>query len=83
MNYRKRFVVEPGTKVRLGKIAPAFKDKHQSHDTAKAAIEKHVERSAKAQYLLYADGSRSFLVASCRHSMPAARTASCATFLPP
>jgi polyphosphate kinase 2 (PPK2 family) len=62
MDYRKRFVVEPGTKVRLGKIAPAFKDKHQSHDTAKAAIEKHVERMAKLQYLLYADGNQSLLV---------------------
>ena len=62
MGYRKRFVVEPGTKVRLGKIAPAFKDKHQSHDTAKAAIEKHVERMAKLQYLLYADGNQSLLV---------------------
>ena len=38
MGYRKRFVVEPGTKVRLGKIDPAFKDKHESHDTAKAEI---------------------------------------------
>jgi hypothetical protein len=62
MDYRKRFVVEPGTKVRIGKIAPAFKDKHQSHDTAKAAIEKHVERMAKLQYLLYADGNQSLLV---------------------
>ena len=52
MDYRKRFVVEPGTKVRLGKIDPAFKDKHESHDTAKAKIEKHVERMAKLQYLL-------------------------------
>src|SRR5271155_2815395 len=62
MDYRKRFVVEPGTKVRLGKIEPAFKDKHESHDTAKAEIEKHVERMAKLQYLLYADGNQSLLV---------------------
>jgi PPK2 family polyphosphate:nucleotide phosphotransferase len=62
MDYRKRFVVEPGTKVRLGKIDPAFKDKHESHDTAKAKIEKHVERMAKLQYLLYADGNQSMLV---------------------
>jgi hypothetical protein len=35
MNYRKRFVVEPGAKIRLGKIDPAFKDKHdESHDSA-------------------------------------------------
>jgi hypothetical protein len=35
MNYRKRFVVEPGTKVRLDKIDPGFKDKHdESHYSA-------------------------------------------------
>ena len=63
MNYRKRFVVEPGAKVRLGKIDPAFKDKHdESHDRATPEIQKHVERLAKAQYLLYADGNQSLLV---------------------
>src|SRR5271168_3454016 len=62
MDYRKRFIVEPGTKVRLGKIDPAFKDKHESHDTAKAEIEKHVDRMSKLQYLLYADGNQSLLV---------------------
>ena len=62
MDYRKRFVVEPGTKVRLGKIDPAFKDKHESHDAATPEIQKHIERMAKLQYLLYADGNQSLLV---------------------
>ena len=62
MNYRKRFVVEPGAKVRLGKIDPEFKDKHETKDSATLEIQKHVERMAKAQYLLYADGKRSLLV---------------------
>jgi polyphosphate kinase 2 (PPK2 family) len=62
MDYRKRFVVEPGARVRLGKIDPAFTDKHESHDTATSEIEKHVERMAKLQYLLYADGNQSLLV---------------------
>ena len=63
MNYRTSFVVEPGARVRLDKIDPGFKDKHnESHDSAKPEIQKHVERLAKAQYLLYADGSRSLLV---------------------
>jgi polyphosphate kinase 2 (PPK2 family) len=62
MDYRKRFVVEPGASVRLSKIDPAFKDKHESQDSAKQEIEKHVERMTKLQYLLYADGSRSLLV---------------------
>ena len=34
MNFCKRFVVEPGAKVRLGKIDPAFKRKHESEDYA-------------------------------------------------
>src|SRR5260370_30766789 len=62
MDYRKRFVVEPGARVRLGKIDPEFTDKHESHDTAKPEIEKHLERMAKLQYLLYADGNQSLLV---------------------
>jgi PPK2 family polyphosphate:nucleotide phosphotransferase len=62
MNYRKRFVVEPGDRVRLVKVDPAFKDKHISHETAKAEIQKHLERLAKLQYLLYADGNQSLLV---------------------
>jgi hypothetical protein len=32
MNYLKRFAVEPGTNVRLRKIAPEFKDKYESHE---------------------------------------------------
>ena len=62
MDYRKRFVVEPGASVRLNKIDPAFKDRHESQDSAKQEIDKHVERMAKLQYLLYADGNRSLLV---------------------
>jgi PPK2 family polyphosphate:nucleotide phosphotransferase len=62
MEYRKKFVVEPGTKVRLGDIDPAFKDKHESHDSATAELSQHVQRIAKLQYLLYADGNQSLLV---------------------
>jgi polyphosphate kinase 2 (PPK2 family) len=62
MDYRKRFVVDPGARVRLGKIDPAFKDQHESQDRATPEIQKHLERLAKLQYLLYADGNRSLLV---------------------
>jgi hypothetical protein len=62
MEYRETFVVEPGARVRLGKIEPAFKDKHESHDAAKPEIQRHVNRIAKLQYLLYADGNQSLLV---------------------
>jgi PPK2 family polyphosphate:nucleotide phosphotransferase len=62
MDYHKKFVVEPGTKVRLAKIDPAYTGKHTSHEQALPKIQKHVERMAKLQYLLYADGNRSLLV---------------------
>jgi PPK2 family polyphosphate:nucleotide phosphotransferase len=62
MDYRKKFLVEPGTKVRLSKIDPAYTGKYESHDTAAPEIAKHVARMAKLQYLLYADGDQSVLV---------------------
>src|SRR5271157_5852614 len=62
MDYRKNFMVEPGAKVRLSKIDPSYKGKHESHEEAAPEILKHVERMDKLQYLLYADGSQSLLV---------------------
>ena len=62
MDYRKRFAIEPGKKVRLHRIAPAFTGPHASQDRARREIARHVEHMARLQYLLYADGSRSLLV---------------------
>jgi len=62
MDYRKKFVVEPGAKVRLAKIDPSYTGKHKSHDEALPEIQKNLERMDKLQYLLYADGDQSLLV---------------------
>jgi PPK2 family polyphosphate:nucleotide phosphotransferase len=62
MDYRERFIVEPGRKVRLEKIDPSYTGKHESHDKALSQIRKHLERMGKLQYLLYADGDQSLLV---------------------
>jgi PPK2 family polyphosphate:nucleotide phosphotransferase len=62
MDYRKKFVVEPGAKVRLAKIDPSYSGKHESHAKVMPQIQKYVERMAKLQYLLYADGNQSLLV---------------------
>jgi PPK2 family polyphosphate:nucleotide phosphotransferase len=62
MDYRKNFLVEPGAKVRLSKIDPSYTGKHETHEKALPEIQKHVERMAKLQYLLYADGNQSLLV---------------------
>jgi PPK2 family polyphosphate:nucleotide phosphotransferase len=62
MDYRKSFMVEPGAKVRLSKIDPSYKGKHETHAKATAETNAHIERLEKLQYLLYADGSHSLLV---------------------
>jgi len=62
MDYRKKFMLEPGSKVRLARIDPSYNGKQESHATAMPEIQKNVERMAKLQYLLYADGSHSLLV---------------------
>jgi PPK2 family polyphosphate:nucleotide phosphotransferase len=62
MNYRKKFMIEPGVKVRLGKIDPNFTGKHTSREAAIDAAARQVERIARLQYLLYADASQALLV---------------------
>ena len=62
MSYRKQFVVEPGVKVHLDKIDPAYTDKHESHEKALPKIQEHLARMDNLQYLLYADGDQSLLV---------------------
>lgn len=62
MDYRTKFVVEPGSKVHLSKINASFTGKHETHEKAHHKIQAHVERMDKLQYLLYADGNQSLLV---------------------
>jgi PPK2 family polyphosphate:nucleotide phosphotransferase len=62
MNYGKKFIVEPGSKVRLGKIDPAYTGKHESHQAAIEETAKQIERMDRLQYLLYADSRRSLLI---------------------
>src|SRR5215470_3315852 len=62
MDYRKRFVVEPGAKVRLSKIDASFTGEHESHEKAEPALQKQVERLSSLQQLLYANGDQSLLI---------------------
>ncbi len=62
MNYRKRFIVEPGTRVRLHKVDPSFKDKHATVESAAQELDHNAERLRKLQYRLYADSSQSLLI---------------------
>jgi hypothetical protein len=47
MDYRKRFVVEPGAKVRLSKIDASYTGKHETHEAALPEIQKHIDRLGK------------------------------------
>lgn len=62
MSYREAFVVQPGAKLRLDRIDPSYKDKHESHEKAAPAIAESLARMGQLQYLLYADASRSLLI---------------------
>jgi len=62
LDYRKEFVVEPGSKLHLANIDPSYSGKHLSHENAGPEIRKHLERMTKLQYLLYADAEQSLLV---------------------
>ncbi len=62
MNYRKKFLVEHGSKVHLGKIDPAYSGKHASQQSSIEETAKQVERIGRLQYLLYADASQSLLI---------------------
>jgi phosphomannomutase len=75
MDYRKRFAVEPGAKVRLAKIDPSYTGKHESHKRAMAEIDKHAHCMDAMQYRLYADASQWLLIV-CKRSMLPARAKS-------
>jgi PPK2 family polyphosphate:nucleotide phosphotransferase len=62
MSYRRKFIVEPGSRVRLAKIDPSYSGKHESHKAATPEIAKEVARMDRLQYLLYADASQSLLI---------------------
>jgi PPK2 family polyphosphate:nucleotide phosphotransferase len=62
MNYRKKFMIEPDAKVRLGKIDPDFTGKHISREAGVDATARQIERIARLQYLLYADARQSLLI---------------------
>jgi PPK2 family polyphosphate:nucleotide phosphotransferase len=62
MNYRNKFVVEPGARVKLDEIDPSFTGEHDSQETAMPKITANIARMETLQYLLYANGEQSVLV---------------------
>lgn len=62
MHYRDKFIVEPGSKVKLDRIDAAYKDKHEDQSFAQAEIETNTQKLRELQYLMYAEDKRSLLV---------------------
>ena len=62
MDYRKKLVVEPGTRVKLSKIDPGYKGKEACEKEALAEIQQHLEKLRKLQFLLYAEKKHSLLI---------------------
>jgi PPK2 family polyphosphate:nucleotide phosphotransferase len=62
MDFRKKFVVEPDVKFKLGNIDPAYKGKHDSRESAALELAGHTASLAQLQYRLYAEGKRSLLI---------------------
>src|SRR5260370_28748380 len=61
MDYRKKFLVEPGNQVHLDEIDPSDTGKQDESD-AHAALQDQAERLQRLQYLLYAENKRSVLI---------------------
>ena len=62
MNYRKKFAVEPATRIRLDEIDPGFCGTHASEAEAAAEIAENCARLRELQELLYAENARSVLI---------------------
>jgi PPK2 family polyphosphate:nucleotide phosphotransferase len=62
MNYRKKFRLPPGRRVRLKDFDPAFTDRHETKLAALREIAKLRQRMEQLQYQLYAENQRSLLI---------------------
>ena len=62
VNYRKAFVVEPGTRVKLSEVDPAYQGEAHLAKHAEAETEDCCHQLSKLQYLMYSEGKHSLLV---------------------
>ncbi|HUO05805.1 MAG TPA: polyphosphate kinase 2 family protein [Candidatus Binataceae bacterium] len=61
-NYREQFIVKPGAKIRLARIDPAFHGRHESHEKAKADLDRAIEKMDRLQTRMYAEHRHSILI---------------------
>ena len=62
MDYRRQFLVEPGSDTRLRQIDPVYTGKHVSEEQAKVEMARYCEQLSKLQYLLYSEKKHSLLI---------------------
>jgi PPK2 family polyphosphate:nucleotide phosphotransferase len=62
MHFERMFRVEPGSKLRLNDLDPAYKGEHESSEAAKQETERCREKLVHQQALLYAQRKHSVLV---------------------
>src|SRR5271166_5968775 len=62
MDYRKKFRVDSGDKLRLNKLDPAYKGQHASEAEAKQETENYRQKLARQQAVLYAEHKHAILV---------------------
>jgi PPK2 family polyphosphate:nucleotide phosphotransferase len=62
MDYRKKFRVEPGDRIKLRKVDAGYKAKHASKKAAQPEIEKHCAKIIEMQKVLYAEKKHSLLI---------------------
>ena len=62
MDYRKKMIVNPGQKLRLKDVDPAFKAGHETHELATQELERYRQKLGQLQALLYAEKKHSVLI---------------------
>jgi PPK2 family polyphosphate:nucleotide phosphotransferase len=62
MDYRKKFLAEPGQRIKLNKVDPDYTGRHVSKKQAIPALEKHCHNLENLQETLYAEKKHSLLV---------------------
>src|SRR5436309_11231065 len=61
-NYRKKLVVNPGSKIRLKDFDPDYHGKHESHKAALSKIQTNLQKMDELQYRMYAENKHSLLI---------------------
>jgi PPK2 family polyphosphate:nucleotide phosphotransferase len=61
-DYTRKFMIEPGSSVKLKDFDPNDHGKHTSHHKSRSEIEKNLEKMEALQYLLYANSKHSLLI---------------------